>query len=556
MKNAHAVLLLLAYGALVFLGHAPSASAQGVEPKAPKTIKVYRVGSSSFSYALIEDTRAIVEALGNYKLVCDAREDQAGYTRLDQFLTQPGLYEEWCEKNLPKIKSGKYDFVIFQTIGWLNFKPEQHRKLCAEILPDLAGKIRESGARVILYDKYIPLQYKQKNPKARTWCLRYPDGYRLNYLLHIMAARNAGIEKISFGGAAVTELWQEERFAKLRFLYCDTGHPGAMANYISAVNLAFLLTGEDPVGSPVRELPFQGWAATAFSKLPESDRQEDRQLHEANKHRVQDGRLILSDEEALALQEAAMKSQRKWGAVLHANLEDDDEFARTMQEIKRIQGEMDKFEEYALDPRTVVTLKEKYVEAAEPGGLRPAVIKTIRRKSKSIDYADTALRNYCRNLMSRDKAKQVQDEFVRYWDENNNKLRDDIYFQGRLLEAKTAKAGDRAELKRIKTTCEMIRYVLSLPGFKIVLEHLGKEQRKTVLAAYHVDGPTRRNSPAFAAYQNKHHTDQEKLIKAWDTYLDIWTDPNLMDRLKDNNYPVEVFLEADKEFEKRLAAAK
>jgi hypothetical protein len=556
MKSAPMLLRLCVFTVLVASAQACLAPAGAAEPVAPKVIKVYRVGSSSFSHPLIEGTRAIVEALGNYKLVCDAQKDQAGYTRLDQFLTQPGLYEEWCEAKLPKIEAGKYDFVIFQTMGWLSFEPEQIRKLYAEILPDLTAKIRKTGAQVILYDKYLPLQFQQKNPKARTWCGRYPEGYRLGYLLHIAAAKNAGIEKISFGGAAVTELWQQERFAKLRFLYCDTGHPGAMANYISAVNLAFLLTGQDPVGSPVRKLPVQGWAALAFKKLPESDRERDRKLHEANKHRVTGNRLVLSDEEARALQEAAMKSQRKWGAILQENLDSDEVFAATMKEIARIQGEMDKFEAYGLDAGTVARLKEQYTEAAEPGELKPSALKVLRRKSKSIDYADTILRNYCRELLSREKGKLVRAEFTRYWDENNSKLRDNIYFPGRVLEAKMTKAGNRAEMKRIKATTDRICYVLSLPGFKIVLKHADAEQKKKVLANYDVHGWDLRGAPVFGAYQNKVHNDQAKLEAAWDMFLDIWTNPNLLDKLKDSNYSIDVFLEADKEFERRLAAGK
>ena len=72
------------------------------------------------------------------------------------------------------------------------------------------------------------------------------------------------------------------------------------------------------------------------------------------------------------------------------------------------------------------------------------------------------------------------------------------------------------------------------------------------LSAYEVTGPTKRNSPAFAAYQNEHHMDRRNLLKAWEVYMEIWTDPNLMDKLRDNNYPIEVFLEADKEFTARI----
>ena len=516
----------------------------------PKVIKAYRVGSSSFGYALIEDTRAIVEASGRHKLICDKKADSAGYTRLDKMVQLPGLYEEWCEQNVPRIGKGKYDYVILQTIGWLNLTPEQQRKLCCRLLPDLAGKVRAAGAQAILYDKYIPLQDRQKGPRARTWCGRYPGGYRLSYLLHVMAAREAGIEKITFGGAAVHELWRQKHFAELEYLYCDPGHPGAMAHYISAINLAYLLTGEDPVGSPIRKLPFRGGAWGSFQRAPAAGKAK---LYEANKHRIKDGWLELSDEEVRTLQQTAMKHQRKWGAVLRTNLDSDEAYAKTKEEIRHFQGEMCKFEKYGLDAGTVASLKKQYAEAAEPGGLPPIEVEKIRRKSKSIAYAGAELRAYVRRLLSPDVAKQASREYTRYWDESNSKLRDDVYFEGKVLAARLERQGKRDEARHVAETCAQINHVFSLAGYKILLRRLTDEDAKKVLAAYRVTGPVKRNSPAMSDWENEHHGDRAKLFKAWDIYLDIWTDPNLMDRVKASGFDKKVLLEADREFARRIA---
>jgi len=519
---------------------------------AEKTIKVFRVGSSSFSYMLIQDTRAIVEASGDYKLLCDEKGDQAGYTRLDQFLTQPGLFEEWRREQIPRIEAGDYDFVIIQTIGWLNFKPEQQERLCTEIIPELAKKIQNAGAEVILYDKYLPIQFDQKDPRARTWCLRYPEGYELNYRLHILAAKHAGISKISFGGQAVTRLWQTDHFAGVRFLYCDPGHPGPMANYISAVNLAYLLTGENPVGSPVRAIPFEGGRALAFSRLAGSDRPGDRELYEANKHRLGDGKLMLTDEEAMRLQTAAVDSQRKWGFLLKANQESDEEFAKTREEIARIQAEMNKFAEHGLDAGTVTALERKFAPPDSAGELRPELIAKIRRKSRSIEYANTDVRNYYRRFLTRERQRPVQEQYARYWQENNSKLRDDVYFQCRVLEEKALRDGRRDEARDLKATAGMIRNLFQLSAYRILLEHVNPQQQEQMLAEYQVTGPTKRNSPAFAAYQYEHHRDREKLLAAWEVYLDIWSNPERMDKLRDDGYPLKVFLEADKEFADRM----
>ncbi|MEQ8788633.1 MAG: hypothetical protein RIC55_20150 [Pirellulaceae bacterium] len=518
-----------------------------------KSIKVYRVGSSSFSYALIEDTRAIVEASGDYQLICDAGDDQAGYTRLDQFLTQPGLFEEWCSEQIPRIKAGGYDYVIIQTIGWLNFTPPDQDKLCAEIIPELARRIRATGAEVILYDKYLPLKFDQKDPRARTWCLRYPEGYKLNYLLHIAAARQAGIRKISFGGEAVTRLWQQPPFSQLGFLYCDPGHPGPMANYLSAVNLAYLLTGEDPLGSPVRELPLGEGRLLAFNKLTTSGRPGDKALYDANKDRIRGERVILRDEEARLLQQAGMESQRKWGAILQANLNDADVFADTLREIKRLQAEMDKFEQYGLDPGTVAALKASYAPAASPGELTPALLAKIRRKSRSIEYAGVDIRNYYRKFLSREQQRHVQEAYEQYWLKHNSKLRDDLYFQCWVEEEKALRDGRRDDAEKYHAAVGMLRNVLSFAAYRLLLEEVNDRQRNEILTAYTVTGPTKRNAPRFAAYQNEHHLDQQKLLAAWEVYLSIWADPDRMDQLRENDFALDAFQQADQEFARRAA---
>jgi len=115
------------------------------------------------------------------------------------------------------------------------------------------------------------------------------------------------------------------------------------------------------------------------------------------------------------------------------------------------------------------------------------------------------------------------------------------------------KAGNRDEVKRLAQSCGMIRHILALPGYRILMKHVSDEQSKRILNAYQVTGPTKRGLPAFAAYQNKHHNDPTELLGAWNVFLDIWSDPNLMDKLKASEFSEKVFLEADTEFARRIA---
>lgn len=544
MNGRIGVVLLVA-----LLAHpaAPECHAQELR----KRIKVLRVGSSSFPYRLIEYTRAIVEASGKYELV-GAKEDATGYTRLDRFITQPGLFDEWRDEHVPKIRAGDYDFVIIQTIGWLNLTPEQQDRLCTQIIPQLAKEIQDAGAQVILYDKYLPVQSGQKDPRARTWCGRYPEGYTLNYLLHIVAAKRAGVGKISFGGQAVTELWRHDRFDRLSFLYCDSSHPGPMANYISSLNLAYLLTGESPIGSPVRDLTLGEGRERAFFNLPTSPKPGAAEMFEANKDRVGDGGLTLTDEEATLLQEAAMKSQRQWSALLRACLESDEEFAKVTQEVRRIQGEMDTFEEHGLDAATAANLRQSFAPPAAPGELPPSLIAKIRRKSRSVEYAGAEVRNYCRKFLTRDGQKAIQGTYADYWLENNSKLRDDLYFECQVLIEKALRSGARDEAARLEQVCGVIRMTLSLPAYMMLLENVSDENKRIILENYQITGATKRAAPLFAAYQNERHLDEAKLVHAWKVYIGLWSDPDQMDKLRDSNYSLEVIREVDEEFARRI----
>ena len=77
--------------------------------------------------------------------------------------------------------------------------------------------------------------------------------------------------------------------------------------------------------------------------------------------------------------------------------------------------------------------------------------------------------------------------------------------------------------------------------------------KQAILENYRITGLTKRSSPLFAAYQNEHHLDEARLVNAWQVYMDIWSDPDLMDKLRDNHYRLGVIQEVDREFAKRIS---
>lgn len=155
------------------------------------------------------------------------------------------------------------------------------------------------------------------------WAIRYPNAEELNYLLTIRAVvEGGGRSKITFGGEAVNALSIEQPFKSMDWLY-KIGHPGTFANYITATNLAYLLTGEDTVGNAERDFVFTGHMAETMEKIAhEGNSHKDWPLYERNRDRMSEDTFTFSDEEAKAMQEQAMASHRKWSTLLQENIDD------------------------------------------------------------------------------------------------------------------------------------------------------------------------------------------------------------------------------------------
>ena len=533
-KPLVACLLLLAV-ATTFMAHAT------------QTIRVYKVGSSSFPNELLTITKDIVEAAGD----CTIEFDGASYTRLDQFVTQPYLFTEWTNQYLPIIKNGNYDYVIFQTIDWCGLTPEQHQLLLTDFIPALASNINLSGAQMVLYDKYIALLRDEHDPLARAWAGRYPEAVYFNNLLHVLAAKNAGFTNATFVGGAVHELWDTPHFAALDWLYNDSGHPGPMANYLSACCLSRILTGINPTGSTVRAVKMTGWQEQAFDDLPLNGGMA---LYVANSNRVGGGYIVLTDAEAATLQQTAMNWHLGWSATLRSNLTSDAAFAITTAEIARIHAQITNYAAYHLSQAAIDKLNAQFAEAEE-GQLTAAEIEKIRGDTKEYG-AD--VRNYAGQFLTPDQVKQLQQDYISYWSGRNSKFRDDLYFEALCYLTLLQKGTNAAEVARMGDASSANGSILCLAGMKLLLERITPAQRQQILGSYAWGGARKRYCPSFYNAQMAATGDWQRLIAVWETYFNVWDDPNLMDRLKGSEEGVaprstncflqSVWLEADRRF--------
>jgi hypothetical protein len=517
--------------------------------RAVQTIRVYKIGSSSFPDELVINTKSLVEAAGDYTIVFDG----ASYTRLDQFVTQPYLFTQWTNQYLPIISAGNYDYVIFQTIGWFNLTPEQHALLLTNFIPVLVSNIQASGAAVVFYDKYVDVLRNEPDALARTWAGRYPEGVYLNYLLHVKACKDAGSDKVTFGGGAVHELWDVPHYSALGFLYNDSGHPGPMANYLSACDLARLLTGVVPTGNPVRAILMTGWQQQAFDDLRYGTA-ADQALYNANSNRVGGGYLTLTDAEAATLQQTAMQWHLGWDATLHSNLAHAAAFSFTTSEVARIYRQITNYAAYHLSQAAIDRLNAQFAEAEE-GQLTATEIDKIRGDTKEYG-AD--VRNYAGQFLTPNQVKQLQQDYIAYWSARNSKFRDDLYFEALCYYTLLQKGTNAAEVARMSEASSVNGNILWLASMKLLLERITPAQRETILGSYAWGGARKRYCPTFYSAQMAATGDWQRLIAVWERYFTVWDNPNLMDALKGtpegvapratNCFPQSVWLEADRRF--------
>lgn len=526
---------------LAFLLFAGVAQAENKTQNAdPKTIRVLTVGSSSFGPDLMINANNIAMASANVRI---EPAGGAGYTRLDAFVREPGFYEEWCAKNLPMIEAKRFDVVVFQTIGWSTLTPEEQDKLLTVIFPDLVSKIRAIGPEVALYDKYVPGMRQEKDPRARKWDPRgrYPDAQRLNCLLHIVAAKKAGITKITFSGEAIMAGWEIEPFKSMKYLYAD-GHPGLIAHYINGFCAAAMLTGVDLVGCPVRKVPYTGHTAKAFNDEPAKGNQE---FYDRWKDRISDDTFSLSDEEAKLAQEVAMQYRQYWNSRLQTALNDPAEFAKVEAEITELRAGFDKPELVGMSTKEIEAWKKQFRSGVPTDGISEGKIQACREKSKSMrDFSKLAFKH-----LKAPDDKAVLVACRNFWTEYNSKLRDDVLFEAMLHAERVKIDGNREEVTRMKTVVGVINGILNMGGYRMIHEKLPEPEKTAFLAKE--NGPGARYAPKLAAALKAAASDPNRYFKVCENYLKVWEDVNLMDKLKESKFAIEAFLEADNSFERK-----
>lgn len=509
------------------------------------TIRVFASGSSSFGEGILIGAKEIIEAEGQYVF----EYETSGYTRLDEFVKYPYMYGEWCDQNIPRIESGDFDFVVFQTIGWYNLTPEQQDELQNVVLPDLAEQIRQAGSEMTFYDKYAALEHFEHDSLARTWAGCYPEGVRFNYLQHVRAARNGGVSRISFGGGAVHELWDIPEFAALDWLYNESGHPGPIANYITSCNFAWIFAGVNPVGSTVRRTTITGYRLDAFNNLQNSTNPSDIALYNDNVDRVIGEYLVLTPWEADTLQRTAMRWHQTWTSILEENASSDAAFAQTQADIDAIQAERGNFADYNLSDGKIEGLT---LQCSVPDSGEVLSESDIEAARTATTKWTATLRNKLRDYIW-EQEKEVHNEYVAFWAERNSKLRDDVFFTA-LVDLKAAQLSsvpDETLIHQLDDACGVFTTILSMAGIELMFQRITVEQQHDFIDNYWLDswgGAVSRLVPALGAQLMAVMGDIDQVLAVVHTYFSVWDDPDLMDELKAEAFAPQVWHKADSLF--------
>jgi len=519
----------------------------------PKEIRIWWAGTSSTTSSLILNTKALINSTGKFK-VMTSEKDKSGYSSLTA-LFQPEAEKKWLDKNIPTIKNGNYDYVVLQMLyRYLCLNPADQENLFKNVLPRVVSKIREAGAEVVLFDKYVQLPNwndTSLSQKARNWSprSRYPDSERLFYLLSFTFGKYANIDKMSFGGLANNDLWKKEQFINMKCLF-NEGHPGPMGDYISACGIATAITGVNMIGNSIRNIYMNDHQVGMFEK-----EKKDKVFYDKHKDRIKDGFFTLTDEEADILQKTAMKYHLEYTDKLKQNIKNEEVFKKTLADIKAIQGEMDKFDEYGL-PAIMVesiykSIKGKYPFYGCPNSLKQELLKRELRKITSPPRrlgkaVGIALRKHSDRT---EIKKEIFNKWVAYWDANNNKFREDLL---RAFVTYSIACGEESEVGRLSEIKKLIDTIYSLPCFMIALDYMSEEEKRAFVKHSVKPYFKKELSPKFYSYVEQSLGNQEELIKGWKCYLKVITDPQLMDDIKEANFSKESWLAVDNVFDEQM----
>ncbi len=519
----------------------------------PKEIRIWWAGTSSTTSSLILNTKALINSTGKFK-VTSGGKDKSGYSSLTA-LFEPEEEKKWLEKNIQTIKNGNYDYVVLQMLyRYLYLTPADQENLFENVLPRVVNKIREAGAEVVLFDKYVQLPNRNDTSlpqKVRDWSprSRYPDSERLFYLLSFTFGKYANVNKMSFGGLANNDLWKKEQFINMRSLF-NEGHPGPMGDYISACGVATAITGVNMIGNPIRNIYINDHQIGMFEK-----EKKDKVFYDKHKDKIKDGFFTLTDEEADVLQKTAMKYHLDYTDKLKQNINNEEVFKQTLTDIKAIQGEMDKFDEYGLSTLTIGSIygniKGKYPFYGCPNSLKQELLKKALKKitSPSQKLSKTVGIALRKHSDKKEVVKEIFSKWATHWEGNNNKFREDLL---RAFITYNITCSEENEVGRLSEIKKLIDTIYSLPCFMISLDYMSEKEKRNFVKHSVKPYFKKELSPEFYSYVKQSLGNQEELIKGWKCYLKVITDPQLMDDIKDAKFSNESWLAVDKVFNEKM----
>jgi len=194
-----------------------------------------------------------------------------------------------------------------------------------------------------------------------------------------------------------------------------------------------------------------------------------------------------------------------------------------------------------MSPKGIEAYREEFHAPMSANGISEYKIKKMRNKSaKMVDFSKLVSK-----YLKAPGDKAAHQACMEFWTKMNGKFRDDILFEAMLHQERVTVAGNREEVARMKQVVLAINGILNLGGYRMIYEIAGSGEGGVLGQARR---PGKTLSPHLTAVLKEAANDPARYFRACDAYLKVWTDPNLMDRLKEQKFAIEVFLEADKLF--------
>jgi hypothetical protein len=314
--------------------------------------------------------------------------------------------------------------------------------------------------------------------------------------------------------------------------------------------MAYILTGMDQRGNPLRILPMSGWAyETWWTGLAASSDPEDVAFYNTWRDRVSEGTFAISDWEAETLQNKAMEVHLDYMAKLEAYKTDPTEYTLLQNELQANFATYGNFEDWGFTGERLAEL-----ETACSGSSLITEDQRTAARERTFEMSER-IRTAAEAILDVQQMTTLKADYETLWLDYNSKLRDDVYYNS-LISLEIARNGtDANEFERLSDVNSSFAEIMSLLAEELLIDRITPSEATAYLSNWSWPAVLDSYAPNLKTrlFEAAASGDTELSRTLRRVYLDKWQDNDRMDTLVSGNFQAADWLAVDIIFENDMA---